>query len=176
MEIIEEKKKLRNLFRQKRIGLSETRKTEAKKSLIQNVLPLVKPFRCVLSFNSFHSEIDTHELNHELLGLGKLALPCVMNEEIISYTIEKMDHLISYGSMLEPDPKFHTQAQVDLVLVPGLAFDSTGMRLGWGMGHYDRFLLNKNFYTIGIGFNEQLFSKNLPFEKHDIKVEKIMLF
>ena len=65
----------------------------------------------------------------------------------------------------------------DVVLVPCLAFDQRGFRLGYGKGFYDRYLgkylkKNKNIETIGIGFSFQKYKK-IPTDKYDIRLNKI---
>ena len=74
---------------------------------------------------------------------------------------------------MEPHSEHHplaTLEEIDLVLVPGLAFDSTGNRLGHGKGYYDRFLSQiPTVSTIGITFHSQLVP-GLAAEPHDQKV------
>src|SRR5690606_23316503 len=70
-----------------------------------------------------------------------------------------------------------TPAEVDLVLVPGLTFDVTGARLGYGKGFYDRFLaqlatVNPAVPTFGITLDELVFSA-LPVDPHDVKVSHL---
>lgn len=62
-------------------------------------------------------------------------------------------------------------AEVDVVIVPGLAFDATGARLGRGAGFYDRFLarLSARTVTIGVAFSVQVVPR-VPIETHDVRV------
>jgi 5-formyltetrahydrofolate cyclo-ligase len=63
--------------------------------------------------------------------------------------------------------------KIDLILVPGVAFDRLGNRLGHGKGFYDRFLEScNNAYTIGIAYDFQVFN-NIPCELHDKKMDAI---
>ena len=62
---------------------------------------------------------------------------------------------------------------IDLLIVPGIAFDSEGFRMGFGGGYYDRFLQSFKGNTVSLAFQEQIVS-NLPKEDHDIPVEKII--
>ncbi|KIY22320.1 5-formyltetrahydrofolate cyclo-ligase [Mesobacillus subterraneus] len=63
--------------------------------------------------------------------------------------------------------------EIDLVVVPGLAFSSSGYRLGFGGGYYDRFLYNYQGMTVSLAFTEQLVAE-VPVENHDIPVQKII--
>ena len=64
---------------------------------------------------------------------------------------------------------------VDAVLVPGVAFDETGARLGYGGGYYDRLLpqLRPDCKTIGISYDEQLLT-SIPGEAHDVAVSIVV--
>lgn len=67
-------------------------------------------------------------------------------------------------------------ARFDLVVVPGLAFDRTGMRLGYGGGYYDAFLaqLRRDALTCGVCFDEQLLDDPLPCSPHDQAVDVVV--
>lgn len=62
---------------------------------------------------------------------------------------------------------------IDVVLVPGLAFDENGGRLGMGGGYYDRFL-NTTVHSVGIAWNLQISSKAIPMQEHDALVDEIV--
>ena len=66
-------------------------------------------------------------------------------------------------------------ADIDLVLVPGLAFDETGNRLGRGRGLYDRFLVHRDFHGIscGLGLEEQILS-DVPVEEIDVRLDMLV--
>lgn len=78
----------------------------------------------------------------------------------------------------EPDPAQHPAVpseNIDLVLVPGLAFTATGHRLGHGAGYYDRFLagLPDSTATAGVCFETQMLP-DLPWESHDVPVQQVI--
>jgi 5-formyltetrahydrofolate cyclo-ligase len=68
---------------------------------------------------------------------------------------------------------------LDVIIVPGLAFDNAGYRLGQGMGWYDKYISSIKFkfkkkpYIIGVCFKEQLL-ENIPHESHDIKMDEVL--
>ncbi|SMB96692.1 5-formyltetrahydrofolate cyclo-ligase [Desulfonispora thiosulfatigenes DSM 11270] len=66
-------------------------------------------------------------------------------------------------------------ALIDLCLIPGIAFDLQGHRLGFGKGYYDRFLplLKSSTPKIGLAFDCQISNNALPFDKHDFRMNKL---
>jgi 5-formyltetrahydrofolate cyclo-ligase len=76
---------------------------------------------------------------------------------------------------LEPGPGCPSVPlnQLDLVLVPGVAFDSAGRRLGRGKGFYDRLLAEVRGHKCGVAFDEQVVAE-LPEEPHDVRVDSIV--
>ncbi|MGI9240309.1 MAG: 5-formyltetrahydrofolate cyclo-ligase [Verrucomicrobiales bacterium] len=91
--------------------------------------------------------------------------------ELRAYSGDKSLRSSRFG-MLEPDPdnsQLIPSAQIDLAIIPGLAFDpDSGIRLGRGGGYYDRLLADTHFsaMTIGVGFEFQI-QRGLPAEPHD---------
>lgn len=80
--------------------------------------------------------------------------------------------------LLEPDPKsweFCSPADVDLVFIPGLAFDRLGRRLGRGKGYYDRLLAHPEFngIKVGLAWSWQLLPV-VPAEEHDIWMDLVL--
>ena len=76
---------------------------------------------------------------------------------------------------LEPEPgcPLLPLNQLDLILVPGVAFDFAGRRLGRGKGFYDRLLAEVRGHRCGVAFDEQLVTR-LPEEPHDVRVNSIV--
>ncbi len=63
--------------------------------------------------------------------------------------------------------------QIDLILVPGVAFDARGYRLGYGKGYYDRYLSASHIHAIGVCFHFQL-ADELPADLHDVRMDQIV--
>ena len=63
--------------------------------------------------------------------------------------------------------------EVDLIIVPGVGFDSCGNRIGHGKGYYDKLLKNSKASTIGLAFEFQVIEK-IPSEKHDVSIDMIV--
>ena len=90
---------------------------------------------------------------------------------------KSFDDLISgmYG-IQEPSPEKRIKMNpeiIDLVIVPGIAFDRQGGRLGHGKGYYDRFLQFTRAFRLGLAFDCQLL-KTVPTESHDVPMNAIL--
>lgn len=125
------------------------------------------------------SEVATLPLIEQLLEHGaRVICPRVANGDHLEHReISSTDDLIE-GAMdlLEPDPARTAEvsiAEIDLVLVPGLAFTRSGYRLGYGRGYYDRLLTECAGTAIGLAFDAQLLDV-LPTEAHDRAVDLIV--
>ncbi|MBW2993077.1 5-formyltetrahydrofolate cyclo-ligase [Candidatus Woesearchaeota archaeon] len=122
---------------------------------------------------SKESEVSTHDL---ISGLGKTwIIPCLQNNCLESCRFNGFQNLKkgSFG-ILEPKKiERFPEERIKMVLVPGIAFDTRGYRLGYGKGYYDRFLKNSNAVKIGLAYDFQIVN-NVPEEKHDVKVDCII--
>ena len=124
-------------------------------------MPEVGRARQVLLFYSFGSELPTSAMAERLLREGhRLLLPYLDDDGMEAALVEPGDPLVhtDYGPK-EPGRRVAVDpSSVDLVLTPGLAFDRRGNRLGYGGGHYDRYLarLQPSARRIGIGFSIQV--------------------
>jgi len=74
---------------------------------------------------------------------------------------------------MEPEGEKSSPEKVDIVVVPAVAFDLQGHRLGYGKGYYDRFLKKTKAVKVGVAYDFQIVEK-LPAEQHDIPVDLII--
>lgn len=121
-------------------------------------------------------EVSTDALIEHALAAGrKVVLPRLVNDEPRFYAIKKLADLkIGSGGFREPSgnaPEIDL-AEIDLLIVPALALDRAGNRLGRGGGFYDRVLQNFTGTSIGLAFDFQILEK-IPAEPHDRKVDRI---
>jgi 5-formyltetrahydrofolate cyclo-ligase len=144
-----------------------------------------KSAKTVLFYASFDGEVDTFEMMKKAKLLGKkIALPQIdrKNKSIIPKLVEYLDQDLQLGSfgILEPlDPSCQEVelTKIDLVIVPGVAFDRDHYRLGRGGGYYDRFLadLPSAISTAGLAFDFQIVPQ-IPHQKtHDIPVDSVFI-
>ena len=171
-----QKTELRKLFLVLRGGIPKQRREEASFSLAA----FLQNRGRILSFYSIGSEIDLAPLNAILAQAGRLMANRVEHGNLVPYHVSADQELIlSPFGIPEPDPAKARKAalsEIDLILVPGLAFDSQKYRLGYGKGHYDKLLSQiGDIPTLGVGFQEQLSVDPLPRDPWDLPVEELML-
>ena len=106
----------------------------------------------------------------------RIILPTVVGDDIIPVELsENTGFAVGDFNILEPQNEPY-QGDYDLIVVPGVAFDKNGNRLGRGRGYYDRFLCQHQAVTkIGICFDFQLVDE-IPTEPTDIKMDEIISF
>ena len=136
----------------------------------------------VLFYASFRTEVNTDIMIVESLDMGKtVILPKVNREEnrLTKHVINGLEELVpGHMGILEPDMEKHSEIKVEdihMLVVPGLAFDAKGARIGYGGGYYDKLLSRiKGERTIAaLAFEAQIFD-SLPMEEHDIPVDYII--
>jgi 5-formyltetrahydrofolate cyclo-ligase len=111
----------------------------------------------------------------DLLKERLVAYPRCDGERLVFFAVSGLQELRPgrFG-IREPDPKYAVQ-HLDAIVLPGLAFTQTGIRIGQGAGFYDRFLENPRAGTIKIGvcFDFQVVAK-ITSEKHDVNVDLVV--
>lgn len=112
-------------------------------------------------------------------------IPSTKNLELLEIKdLEKDTEIATFG-LREPKRTFAVPSQIEilkkisLIIVPGLAFDIFGNRLGYGTGYYDNFLrdflqINKELIIVGFAFDFQVFSKEIPHTDQDSRVHYII--
>ncbi len=166
-------------MREKRKALSPA--SYAKKSLeIQKRLQALPKWReagKILLYVSSPEEVDTHALIQDALEKSrKVFVPKANGKTLAICPLYDWENLKpgSYG-ILEPCEileEAHPES-MDLIIVPGIAFDPRGNRIGYGGGFYDKLLKLTQGYKVGLAFSEQMLDE-LPTEVHDVPLDLII--
>lgn len=141
-------------------------------------LPEFKAAKTLLLYAPIHGEVDTHGIFERARQHGKqVAFPRV-NGELLEAVLVKDWAELQRGNfgVLEPAARKRlTIAKIDVVFVPGIAFDLKGHRLGYGKGFYDRFLarLKPGAEKIGLAYEFQVVD-SLPVETHDVDLDAVV--
>jgi 5-formyltetrahydrofolate cyclo-ligase len=121
-----------------------------------------------------YNEVQTDRLLTSALASGKkVSYPRLVNGRIAFIDVSDVDDL-QPGTFSVPEPRGEcvvAQSSLDLILVPGVAFDFFGHRIGYGYGCYDRALaVCDNAEFIGLAYSFQVVDR-LPEEEHDIRLD-----
>lgn len=169
------KKRLRELARNTLARFSPEEYRQRTTLLVHNLSQYIKRHfpdsQRIATYSALPHEADL-SLLHGLLPEKQLLYPLVLNRLEIAFHLVTDPTTLRKGAydVLEPSPLVHPPVaanDLDLILVPGLAFDLKGNRLGHGAGYYDRFLTQIPMTpTIGVTFGSQLLPE-VPTEPHD---------
>ncbi len=172
------KQQLRQLIRQRQ-QLSHPADESAAiiKRIKQNIR--VRLSRTLLLYSALPDEVQTQSLIDDMVAQGKtVLLPRVISAtdmELRHYTDSK-DLQPGAFNILEPIGDIFTDySKIDVAIIPGMAFDTQGNRLGRGRGYYDRFLtrLSGNVYKIGVCFPWQV-QDTIPSDGNDIPMDAVI--
>lgn len=146
-------------------------------SLILNKLESHKDFieaKTVMLYSSLPDEVQTIGFIEKWRHKKRIILPTVVGDDIIPVELtDDTDFAIGDFNILEPQNKPYN-GSYDLIIVPGVAFDKDGNRIGRGKGYYDRFLSkHMDIKRIGICFDFQLIER-VPTEENDIRMHEII--
>lgn len=180
---MDSKATLRVHFQAVRNQIAATDRQQYNQQITQHLLAhyLFTTASRLLCYGALGTEVATAAIIAASLSAGKeVCLPRLSGKKghMDIVPITKMDQLVP-GTFGIPEPMTDCPATqdfaFDLMLIPGLAFDHTGHRLGYGGGYYDRFLANPNTrgYRLALGFHQQLVD-HLPTEAFDQRVNGII--
>jgi len=135
----------------------------------------------IFTYVSYKDEVDTIALiNYAINHKKRIAVPKIISleEGMVAIEIKSIEELKENSlGILEP-VDFKNQinpSEIDFSIVPGLAFDRKGGRLGYGGGFYDRFLsnLSANANIVALAYDFQIVD-TVPCEQHDIKIREVI--
>lgn len=187
LDLKEEKRKIRREILTKRAAIPLEKRRMADMAIADRIIGHQWFYRAevILGFVNYDSEISTREILEEALSKGKkLFLPKIEGDKMVFYHIKSLDDLVEgYKGIPEPNGdteafeyERYKEARI-LMLMPGVAFDIYGNRMGYGKGFYDRYLADKELlqtYSIGIGYKCQQIEQ-LPVNEYDIKPYQVIL-
>jgi len=174
-----DKEQLRRRMKQRRRELPAPQRRAASEEIAQCVLelPEVAAAEGIFVYVSYQTEVETHELIRRLLeGETPVAVPKVLDGgQMTAVPIRRWGDLRPGAcGILEPGDSAPLQTRLSVCLAPGLAFSRRGDRLGYGRGHYDRFLADHGgIDVIGLAFDSQIIEE-LPTEPNDIRMNAVV--
>ncbi|WP_457639450.1 5-formyltetrahydrofolate cyclo-ligase [Persephonella sp.] len=154
------------------------RAVEDSKKIAENFikLPHLKQAKNILLYYPHKNEVDTRFIIEKLLKSGKfnLFLPKVHKNHLLPVKVSDLSGLKKgFAGIMEPEGEPFPPERLDLVVVPAVAFDLKGHRLGYGKGYYDRFLKKTGSLNVGVAYDFQVVD-SLPSQEHDVPVDLIV--
>ena len=146
------KEDLRREIRRRKQQYTPSQLEELSEPIIARLRPLLSDARVVMAYYSLPDEVNTHQLIDDLVAEGKtVLLPKVLDTTTMELRLYTGPHDLAPGpfGILEPTGPHYSPSSlltppssktIDVALIPGVAFDALGHRLGRGRGYYDRFL------------------------------------
>lgn len=128
----------------------------------------------ILMYHSLPDELETREFMKKWRNIKRFYLPRVngVNLEILPYDETRLE----IGSFHIEEPTGNdtvSSEEIELMVIPGVAFDRSARRLGRGKGFYDRLLKETKATKIGVGYEFQLVDE-LPSEDHDVPMDIVI--
>lgn len=171
------KNELRQYIKQQKRQFTSQQLAQVSLPVLDRLRPLLRDAKVVLAYYSLPDEVETHVLIDELVAEGKtVLLPKVLDDSTMELRRYKGPQDLCEGAyhIMEPSGEPFTDfSQIDVALIPGIAFDAQGHRLGRGKGYYDRFLSLLNTQTIGLCFDFQKVAE-VPVDAHDVVVDRVV--
>lgn len=177
MMIDEEKKAIRKQIREKKKDFSLKEK-KGKSELIFDQIEKLSAFqkaKIIMVYWSLDDEVFTHDFIKKYQNKKKIILPVVNGDrlDLKEFTGSSNLRAETHFGIGEPDGELFEQVdKIDLIIVPGVAFDKSLNRLGRGKAYYDKLLRNTQALKIGVCFDFQMI-ESVPIDKYDVKMDLI---
>lgn len=178
MDLKEEKKCLRRAIKERKRLTAKDEKLR-QSSLIFSAIERSEVFtqaKVLLLYWSMDDEVATHDFILKWYKLKTILLPCVKGDDLILRRFDGMETMTEgeQFAILEPTGEiFSDYSQIDLMIIPGVAFDRAMHRMGRGRGFYDRLLSVTDAKKAGVCFDFQLV-ESVPVEEFDVKMDFVV--
>lgn len=181
---IESKLKIRAAAKSAVRALSITQKASSSKAIFRCVASLdkVRLATTVALFSSLPDEPQTEKIITHLAAERRVVLPRVDGEDMDFYlyapsSADESGRLAS-GAFGIAEPQSNVRvapSEIDVIIVPGVAFTRDGVRCGRGRGYYDKYLSRADFHAfkIGVCYACQIFDE-IPAEPHDVRMDEVV--
>ena len=177
---VSSKQALRDAIRQKRGAIPEDEITKKSARICAYLLEVIDGCDPVMAYVSKPPEVDTHPFIRDLLREGRRVVVPIIEKETRTLRLSYLwdTTLLVKSTFHVPEPignEIPAQASdIQTVIIPLLAFDRRGNRLGYGAGYYDRFLAqNPGVKKIGVAFSCQEMD-SVPGDENDVRIDIVV--
>lgn len=176
--IDQDKKELRKQIKElkQRVSIEDKKK---KSHIIFNRIEQLLEFKTsktVMVYWSMDDEVQTHDFILKWRKDKIIILPVVKGDELELRIFKGIDNMAigqSFGISEPIGEKYDKPEDIDLIIVPGIAFDKNNNRLGRGKAYYDKLLEKTKAHKIGVCFDFQLVDY-VPTDEHDVKMDLVI--
>ncbi|MFZ4400142.1 MAG: 5-formyltetrahydrofolate cyclo-ligase [Bacteroidales bacterium] len=131
---------------------------------------------CIMLYWSMDDEVQTHDFVIKWAKNKEIILPSVQNDILVLRKFNGIQSLKTgekYGIQEPEGDDFTDFEKIELVIIPGIAFDSQNNRMGRGKAYYDKLLKQMKAKKIAVCFKFQMID-NVPTDEHDVKMDEII--
>ena len=174
-----EKNEVRRQIRELKRAVPPEEKLRRSEGIMRQVeaLPEFKKARTVLLYWSMADEVQTHDFVNRWYKNKVLLLPCVDGDDLLLRQYTGPECMVAgeqFGIGEPTGEEFTALEHIEIIIVPGVAFDPAGNRMGRGRGFYDRLLkTTPNAKKIGVAFDFQMLD-SIPTEPFDVKMDLVI--
>lgn len=174
----EQKKEVRKIIQQRKKQYSFEEKKAKSKIIFQQVEQWTEFQKAdtLMVYWSMDDEVYTHDFVLKWFQTKTIILPSVKGDELELRVFRGMDDMTEGAAfgIKEPKELYKKELdQIDLVIVPGVAFDRRNNRLGRGKAYYDKLLSKTNALKVGVCFDFQML-ESVPVNQYDIKMDRVI--
>ena len=141
-------------------------------------LPFWRTASVIASYRAISDELDVSLIDQHALASGRTVVyPAVVGRGLMEFRVWSADAPLQEGQMGLHEPNLGAEVipveKIDFFLIPLLACDTRGYRLGYGGGYYDRALVTSRGFRCGVGYTDQ-YVASLPAEEHDQRLDAFL--
>jgi 5-formyltetrahydrofolate cyclo-ligase len=177
-EIDEKKKQIRKHIRELKLAISLDDKKLRSANLFQKLeqLDIFQKSNVVMLYWSLMDEVFTHDFIEKWQHKKQLILPAIDGSNLQLKKFEGFESLKpgeSFGILEPSGTNYDAFEKIELIIVPGIAFDRQNNRMGRGKAYYDKLLKNSMAFKLGVCFDVQLLA-NVPVDEFDVKMDLVL--
>lgn len=140
-------------------------------------LDVYKKAKTIMFYVSLKDEVMTSNMIIQAFKNKRVLVPRTILKDKSMEAVEiTKDTVFEMNKLKIPEPvggKVMPKEKIDLIIIPAIAFDFWGHRVGYGNGYYDRFCKNIKAAKVGLAFDVQI-TERIPSESHDIKADFVL--
>lgn len=183
-EIISEKVQIRTATLTSLKAINEANRKELEANLSKQLINYIHKnnYQTIGFYYGFKPEINTPVIMNDIFKLtnSSLYLPRIEANYQLSFREYNKETQLETVQRKIMQPNANAESisleDIDLLIVPGVAYQESGYRIGFGGGYYDRALANQNVETVSLIFNEQLYPvDSWQVEAHDIPIKRLIM-